>query len=296
MSAITAAMVKELRERTGAAMMACKKALEEAKGNMDTAIDILRKGGEAKAAKRAGKIAAEGSIVIAISADKKKAFMAEINSETDFVARDASFTEFASTVAARGLEAGVSEVEQVLALPLKSGSDETIEQVRQTLVTKIGENIQLRRVALLTSDGIVGHYCHGGRIGVLIAIDKNNPEIAKDLAMHISAFSPQAVSGDDVPSTVVEREREIYLSQAKDSGKPQEIIEKMVVGRLNKYLKEISLLGQPFLKDQEKTVSELLKPHQINVKNFIRFEVGEGIEKETKNFAEEVMLQVQGNK
>jgi elongation factor Ts len=151
-------------------------------------------------------------------------------------------------------------------------------------------------VALLSADGIVGHYCHGGRIGVLVAIDKNNAEIAKDLAMHISAFSPQAVSGDDVPKAVVEREREIYLSQAKDSGKPQDIVEKMVLGRVNKFLKEISLVGQPFLKDQEKMVGDLLKSHQVKVNSFIRFEVGEGIEKETKNFAEEVMSQVQGNK
>lgn len=296
MMVITAAMVKELRERTGAAMMACKKALEAAQGNMDMAIDILRKAGETKAAKRAGKIAAEGIIVIAVSEDKKKALIAEVNSETDFVARDVNFTEFANRIATRGLAAGASNVEAVLALPVKIGGQETIEQARQTLVLKIGENVQLRRVVLMTADGMVGHYCHGGRIGVLVAIDKNNPEIAKDLAMHIAAFNPQAVSGDDVPKAVVEREREIYFSQAKESGKPAEILEKMVVGRLNKFLKEISLLGQPFLKNQETTVGEFLQSHQIKVKNFIRFEVGEGIEKETKNFADEVMAQVQGNK
>lgn len=292
MKEITAAMVKDLRERTGAAMMACKKALEEAKGDMEAAIDILRKGGEAKAAKRAGKIAAEGVVVIAVSADKKKAFMAEVNSETDFVARDASFNEFANMLAARGIEAGADTVEKVLALSAKGG--ETIEQARQTLVTKIGENIQLRRVALVSAEGLVGHYCHGNRIGVLVAIDKNNPEMAKDLAMHIAAFNPQAISGEDVPHAVIDREREIYLSQAKESGKPQEIVEKMVLGRLNKFLKEISLTGQPFLKDSEKMVGDLLKAQQIKVKSFVRFEVGEGIEKETKDFAEEVMSQVHG--
>jgi elongation factor Ts len=260
---------------------------------MDTAIDLLRKAGEAKAATRAGKIAAEGAIFIAVSDDKKKALMAEINSETDFVALSTDFNEFAQAVVAQALAADTDDVATVLALPFKAG--QTIEQARQNLVTKIGENIQLRRMAMVTATGMVGHYSHGKRIGVLAALDKNEPEIAKDIAMHIAAFNPQAVSGEDVAPDLIAREREIYLSQAKDSGKPQEIIEKMVIGRLNKFLKEISLLGQPFLKNQEVMVSDVLKTKQIKVSRFVRFEVGEGIEKETKNFADEVMAQVQRN-
>lgn len=293
MTAITAELVKKLRERTGAAMMACKKALEEAKGNEELAVDILRKSGEIKAAKRAGKIAAEGTIAVATSADKKTAFMAEINCETDFVARDASFLAFAEMVAKKGLEARATTVDAVLAL---STGTSTIEQARLELVSTIGENVQIRRVTLLSSEGMVGHYTHSNRIGVLVAIDKDHAEVGKDIAMHVAAFNPQSLSSDDVPKEIVDREREIYLSQAKESGKPMEILEKMVAGRLNKFLKESSLLGQPFLKNGEITVEDCLKSHQVKVKQFVRFEVGEGIEKETKNFADEVMSQVQGNR
>ncbi len=294
MADITASMVKELRERTGAAMMACKKALDEAKGNMDAAIDILRKAGEAKAAKRAGKIAAEGIIEIAVDAAQKQAFLMEINCETDFVARDENFKTFAKMVARIGLAKAVKDVNAVLSVPFGTSGSETIDDARKTLVNKIGENIQIRRVAFLSSDGIVGHYCHGHRIGVLVALDRNEPELAKDIAMHIAASNPQSISADDVPAAVIERERQIYLEQAKGSGKSEEIIKKMVAGRVSKFLNENSLIGQLFVKDSNTSVGDLLKARNVKVLAFVRCEVGEGIDKETQNFADEVMAQVQG--
>ena len=292
---ITAAMVKELRERTGAAMMSCKKALEEAEGNIETAVDVLRKAGEAKAAKRSGKVAAEGKVTVTMSADKKKAFIIEVNSETDFVARDGHFSEFVQTLAERGLVEGITEVDALLALPLQSGADQTIEQARQELINKLGENIKVRRVALLTSDGIVGNYCHGDRIGVLVALDKDNAVLAKDIAMHVAALKPQAINPSDVPEDLLEREKAIFSAQAKESGKPDDIVAKMVTGRLNKFLKEVSLVGQSFVKDPNQTVADLLKAQGAQVEAFVRFEVGEGIEKASQNFADEVMAQVQGN-
>lgn len=293
---ITAAMVKELRERTGAAMMACKKALEETDGDIEAAVAVLRKAGEAKAAKRAGKTAAEGKIVIASSADHKKAFMLEINSETDFVARDNHFKEFAQAIAARGLAESVTDVTGLSSLSLKEGTDHSIEKERQALINKMGENIQLRRVALLESEGMVGAYCHADRIGVLVALDEANPDLAKDIAMHIAASNPQAISPGDVSKEIVDKEREIFMAQAKDSGKPEAIITKMVEGRVNKFLKEVSLLNQPFVKDPNQTVEDILKSQQACVTAFVRFEVGEGIEKESQSFADEVAAQIQGNR
>ena len=295
MTEITAAMVKELRERTGAAMMSCKKALDESKGDMEAAVDVLRKGGEAKAAKRSGKVAAEGKVVLATSEDNKVAFIVEVNSETDFVARDSNFVEFVQTIAECGLAQKVTEVDALLALPLEGKGGQTVEQVRQDLINKLGENIKVRRVALLQSDGIVGSYCHGGRIGVLVALDKDNAELAKDIAMHVAALKPQALSPDDLSNDLIEREKDIFSAQAKESGKPDDIVAKMVAGRLKKFLKEVSLVGQPFVKDPNQTVAELLKANSAEVKAFVRFEVGEGIEKESQNFADEVMAQVQGN-
>lgn len=290
---ITAEMVRELRDRTNAPMMACKKALEEAEGHMDNAVDILRKAGEARAAKRAGKIAAEGTVIIAVSDDKKKAFMVEINSETDFVARGQDFLDFANKLAALGLEAATADIEKLLSLQMDA--TQTVEASRQALVSKLGENIQVRRAAFMTSDGMVGHYRHGHRIGVLVAIDKHNPDIAKDVAMHIAAFNPQAISGDQVSPELINREKEIIMAQSSESGKPREIVEKMVQGRLTKYLKEISLLDQAFFKDPNVIIADLLKPHQVTVKQFVRFELAEGIEKEVRNFADEVKSQLQGN-
>ena len=289
---ITAALVKELRDRTGAAMMACKKALEETKGNLDAAIAVLRKAGEAKAAKRASKTAAEGKIVIAIDEQAQQALMVEINSETDFVARDTNFVDFANKVVERGLAEGTEDVDSLLNISMNAGDQKTIEEARKELINKVGENIQVRRVALLRSKGIVGNYCHGGRIGVLVALDKNRPELAKDIAMHIAASKPQVVSPEDMPAADIEKEREIFVAQAKESGKPPKIIEKMVAGRVKKFLKEMSLLGQPFVKEPTQTVSDLLKSESVVVSAFVRFEVGEGIEKISQDFAEEVMAQV----
>lgn len=296
MTIITAAMVKELREITGAGMMACKKALQTANGNIEAAIKELRKAGEATVAKLAVKKTAEGIVVIAVSNDGKKGFMAEINCQTDFVAQDAGFSAFAQNVVDRGLVEGTTHVAATLALPHQPGSSTTLEQARRELITKIGENIQVRRVALLSSDDVVGHYSHGSRIGVLVALEAKKLALAKDIAMHIAAFNPQAVRPDDVPIELVEKEKEILIAQAKESGKPQDIIDKMVSGRLNKFLKEMSLEGQAFVKDPEILVGDLLKSEKATVSAFVRFEVGEGIEKDSQSFTDEVMAQVQGNR
>lgn len=294
---ITAAMVKELRDRTNAAMMACKKALQEADGDLEKAIGILRKAGEAKAAKWADKTASEGVIVITISPDQKKAFMVEVNSETDFVARDANFIRFAENVAKLGLEESVKDIASLSALPVYSHASLTIEDARKELVSKIGENIQIRRIAFLSSeDGIVGHYRHDSRIGVLVTLNTNKSVLAKNIAMHIAAFRPQAISADRVPAEFLDKEKKNLLAQAKKSGKPINIIEKMVAGRFNKLLKEVSLEGQSFVKDSKISVGDLLKLEKVKVFEFVRFEVGEGIEKEIQDFASEVMAQVQGNR
>ncbi len=292
---ITASMVKELRERTGAGMMECKKALTEAGGDMEAAIVSMRKRGQAKAAKRADKTAAEGVIVQVENDARNAGLMIEINSETDFVARDANFKEFSNMVITRGIQAQVDDVDVLMALPVVEGEAMTIEQRRQELVSKIGENVKVRRLASLQSTGIVGKYLHGNRIGVLVAIDKDEPELARDLAMHIAASNPQAIDENDLPAELVQKEREIFSAQAKESGKPDDIIAKMVDGRIAKFLKEICLVGQPFVKDPNTSIANLLKQHNAKVLQFIRFEVGEGIEKETVDFAEEVKAQVQGS-
>lgn len=288
---VTAAMVKELREKTNAPMMACKKALQEAKGDMAIAIDVLRKAGEAKAAKRADKTAAEGKVAVVVSADHRWAFMVEVNSETDFVARDVSFNAFVQKVSECGLAARVRSVSDLLSLEVDG---QPMEIIRQQLVSKLGENIQIRRLALM-DQGYLGHYCHGERIGVVVSLDVDHAALAKDLAMHIAATHPEAIYPEDVSSVLVAKEKEIFMAQAAESGKAPEIISKMVDGRVNKFLKEISLTSQPFVKDPNKTVADLLKEHGATVKAFLRFEVGEGIEKESQNFADEVMAQVKGN-
>ncbi len=291
---ITASMVKELRERTGAGMMECKKALQEANGDMEAAITEMRKRGQAKAAKRAGKTAAEGTVTIATTDNHQQAFLAEINCETDFVARDTGFQTFATICATRGLAANADSVDALLALPAADGADKTIEQTRQELVTKIGENIQVRRIASLQADGCVGAYTHGSRIGVLVAIDIDDRDLARDLAMHIAATSPLAIDESGLNDDVIAKEREIFAAQAKESGKPDDIIEKMVTGRIAKFVKEVCLIQQPFIKDPDQTITALLKAKNAKVLNFVRFEVGEGIEKETVDFAEEVRAQVEG--
>jgi len=293
---ITASMVKELRERTGAGMMECKKALQETNGDMEEAITSMRKRGQAKAAKRAGKIAAEGVVVIESNDNNKQASMIEVNCETDFVARDTNFKAFTSTLVKRCIETNAEDAQALLQAAAVDGEDQTLEQVRQELIVKIGENVQLRRVASLASDGVVGAYNHGDRIGVIVSLDQASPELAKDVAMHIAATNPQAVDANSVPTELIEKEREIFSAQAKESGKPDNIIEKMVTGRIAKFLKEICLLDQPFVKNPDQTVGDLLKAEKASVIGFVRFEVGEGIEKETQDFAEEVKAQVQGSK
>lgn len=295
MTTITAGQVKELRERTGVGMMECKKALEASSGNMDIAIEELRKSGRAKADKKAGRVAAEGMVIIQSSNDGQYAVLVEVNCETDFVARDANFLSFADAVAKTALAARLEDV-NALATTQLAGTNVTVEEARQTLVAKIGENISIRRIALMKSDSgtTTGTYSHSNRIGVLVKLDVNNIELAKDIAMHIAASKPLVISPADVPKDLVEKEKEIYLAQAATSGKPQDILEKMVAGKLKKFLDEVSLLGQPFVKDPDTTVSNLLTKNRAKVIGFSRFEVGEGIEKEKEDFVEAVMSQVQG--
>lgn len=293
--AVTAALVKELRERTGAGMMECKKALEATNGDLQLAIEELRKSGRAKADKKAGRVAAEGVVVIHTTNDGKHAVMLEVNSETDFVARDANFLAFVNSVAAAALKAKANTVEILSTLSLPD-SNMTVEEARKALIAKIGENITIRRVAITNASATsIGTYLHGGRIGVLVELDSDNSELAKDIAMHVAASKPLVINPQDVPADVVAKEKEIYLAQAATSGKPQEILEKMVAGKLKKYLDEVSLLGQPYVKDPDTIVSNLLNKHRAKVVSFTRFEVGEGIEKETEDFVEAVMSQIQAS-
>jgi elongation factor Ts len=285
---ISASMVKELRERTGAGMMECKKALVETGGDMDAAVDFLRKSGQAKADKKSGRVAADGRIVIA--ADGKRAVMAEINSETDFVAKDDNFVRFAEAVARAALEKDIADVGDLMSARFEDG--QTVESARTELVTKVGENISVRRIASIEAADRLGSYTHGVRIGALVSMRGGNDELARDIAMHVAAINPAWLDGSFVPDEALERERAIYAEQAKESGKPPEIVEKMVSGRVAKYLKEITLLGQPFVRDPDITVSRLLQDAGAEVTEFLRFEVGEGIEKKQENFAEEVMAQV----
>ena len=290
--AVTAAMVKELRERTGAGMMECKNALVDAGGDMDAAVEAMRKAGLAKADKKASRVAAEGKVIQALSTDGKQAVMVEVNSETDFVAKDGNFNTFAEAVAQIALDANPADIDALLAADLDGA---TVEEARQALIAKIGENIQVRRFVRSETDGQLGAYVHGGKIGVLVEIEGGDAELAHDIALHIAAMNPEFISDSDVPADVMAKEKEILIAQAADSGKPPEIIEKMVTGRLRKHLAGITLLGQPFVKDGDLTVGKLLKQKNATVKGFQRLVVGEGIEKKQENFAEEVMQQVSGN-
>ena len=289
--AITASLVKELRERTGAGMMECKKALVETDGDIEAAAELMRKTGAAKADKKAGRVAADGAIKIKVSDDGKKAAMIEINSETDFVAKDENFQKFADAVLEAVFENEPADMDELLAAKLPGG--ETVEEARKALIAKIGENIQIRRFDILKTDDKLVHYQHGARIGVVV--DSNAAaDMARDIAMHIAAVKPEFVSADEVPADVVEKEKGILIAQAESSGKPAEIIEKMIQGRLKKFLAEITLLGQPFVKDPDQTVEKLLKSADARVNRFLRYEVGEGIEKKQEDFAAEVMAQVKG--
>jgi elongation factor Ts len=290
---ITASMVKELRERTGAGMMECKRALTESSGDMKAAIELMRKSGLAQADKKASRIAAEGIITVSVSSDRTAAALVEVNCETDFVAKGGEFKNFANQVAQRVLRDVPIEVEALGQLPLTDTSDRSIEEERRELVAKIGENIRVRRFDYRASQGgQLGVYMHGGRIGVLVDLQGGDPTLAKDIAMHVAASRPVCVSEGEVPKDLLDKEREIFLAQAEGSGKPVNIIEKMVAGRLKKFLAEITLNGQTFVKEPSKTVGELLAQAHANVNGFVRYEVGEGLEKRTENFAEEVMAQV----
>lgn len=293
--AITAENVRELRERTGAGLMECKKALEAANGDINAAIEAMRKSGQAKADKKAGRVAAEGVIICAASSDGKTAAMLEINCETDFVARDESFQQFANAAAATALAGNTQDVNALMSLPLTTNVAQTVEQARQALIAKIGENIQIRRIALVTTTGTIGSYIHGGRIGVLVQLNGSDVQLGKDIAMHIAASNPLVVTREEVPADLIAKEKEIFSAQAQASGKPAAVIEKMIEGRINKFLDEISLVGQPFVKDPGTTVAQLLTKSNAKVEGFVRFAVGEGIEKQEENFRDAVMAQVRGN-
>ncbi len=290
---ISASLVKELRERTGSGMMECKKALQEANGDIEAAVEVLRKSGAAKADKKAGRTAAEGVIKILITESGKHGVVAEINCETDFVAKDANFVNFSDAVANRILADKPASVEELYTMPLNGNVN--VLDTQKALVAKIGENITVRRFHLLSANGVLLSYSHGGRIGVVVDLQGGDEELGKDLAMHIAASRPICVSEEQVSADVIAKEKEIYTAQAQDSGKPADIIEKMVLGRVKKFLKEVTLLGQPFVKNPDITVEQLLKDKKAKVHSFVRLEVGEGIEKKQGNFAEEVMAQVKGN-
>ncbi len=288
---ISASLVKELRERTGAGMMECKKALVETGGDLEAAIEHMRKAGLAKADKKAGRVAAEGLVAMAVSEDGHRGAMVEVNCETDFVAGGDDFRQFTRQVAELVLEHNPADLEALAQLPL-DGS--TVEEVRRGLVARIGENIGIRRFRLLESAGGLGQYLHGTRIGVLAALKGGDDALAKQVAMHVAASNPNYVSDAQVPAELLEKEREILSDQARQEGKPDEIVAKMVEGRLRKWLAEITLVGQPFIMDTDQTVGKLLKSAGAEVTDFIRFEVGEGIEKKEDDFVAEVMAQVQG--
>ncbi|APD89078.1 elongation factor Ts [Alteromonas mediterranea] len=288
--AVTAALVKELRERTGAGMLDCKKALVETDGDIELAIENMRKSGQAKAAKKAGRIAAEG--VILTKVEGGRATMLELNCETDFVARDEGFLKFGNEL----LEvAAANNINDIDALNDAELNGSKVSEVRDALVAKIGENISPRRVINVEGDTL-GAYVHGGRIGVISILTGGDEELAKDIAMHVAAASPQFVKPENVPAEVVEKEKEIQIEIAIQSGKPAEIAEKMVAGRMKKFTGEVSLTGQPFVKDPSISVAELLKNNSADVINFVRFEVGEGIEKKTEDFAAEVAAQMEAAK
>ncbi len=294
--AITAAQVKELRERTGSGMMECKKALTDADGDLDVAIEALRKAGMAKADKKASRIAAEGLVVIEMSDDNKTAAIVEVNCETDFVAKKDDFQAFASSIAKRVLADNPADIDALLAMPLNDGDATTIEDARKALIATIGENITVRRFMRIETSGLLAAYAHGVRIGVLVELDGGDANLGKDLAMHIAAHDPRpvCVSEDQVPAELIEGERNIFTAQARESGKPDNIIEKMIEGRIRKYLGEITLLGQSFVKNPDLTVGQLLEQAGARVSRFERIELGEGIEKKSENFADEVMAQVKG--
>ena len=293
--AVTAEAVKALRERTGAGMMECKKALVEANGDLEAAAEAMRKSGLAKADKKAGRIAAEGVVAVERSADGRAVAVVEVNSETDFVAREKDFQAFATDVARLALTARPADLEGLLAARLPSG--QTVEEARRALIARIGENIGVRRFEVVTSSAPLATYLHGSRIGTVVALEGGDDTLGRDLAMHVAAINPQYLSVDEVPAEFLAKEREIEMAKAEAEAqgkKPREIIAKMVEGRLRKSLAELTLLGQPFVRDPEVTVEKLLQKSNARVLRYVRYEVGAGIEKKQENFAEEVMATVRG--
>jgi elongation factor Ts len=280
---IKPALVKELRERTGAGMMDCKKALVEAQGDMDQAVELLRKSGQAKADKKSARVAAEGAIVV--RSDGARHAIIEVNSETDFVAKDDNFRRFAERAADVAVARAPADVSALMTQPAGDG---TLEDQRLELVTKVGENIGVRRFELVESKDTVGNYVHMGRIGVLVELEGGDEALARDLAMQVAAAAPRYIEPNEVPKDVLDKEREIFSAQAAQEGKPPQIVEKMVEGRLRKFVDEITLLGQPFVKNPDQRVRDLLKERKARVRRFVRFEVGEGIDKQKGDFAKEV--------
>jgi len=292
--AITASMVKELRERTGSGMMECKKALVETAGDIEAAIEMMRKSGQAKAAKKAGRTAADGIVQVAHS--NGQAVLVEVNCETDFAAKEDNFISFVDAVAERTLQSDVADVAALMELPLHDGEEATVNQTREALISKIGENMNVRRFFRIQSDnGAIYSYRHGVRISAIVEIEGGDETLGKDIAMHIAATNPVCVSEEGVPADLLAKEREIFTAQALESGKPENIVEKIVEGRVRKYLAEVTLVGQPFIKDPDITIEKLLAKADAKVISFKRYEVGEGIEKKEENFAEEVMAQVRGD-
>jgi len=287
--AITASLVKQLRERTGSGMMECKKALVETDGDIEAAADLMRKSGAAKADKKASRVAADGAIKVKVADDGNTAVILEINSETDFVAKDDNFQSFADECVAIIMEQNPETVESLL--EMKTGNGDSVEVARQALIARVGENIQIRRFEIVKSDHTIASYLHGARIGVLVDSSAES-DMARDVAMHVAAVNPQFVDESAVSPEVIEKEKEILIAQAQSSGKPVEIIEKMIQGRLKKFLAEITLTGQPFVKDPDQTVGQLLKSANASINRFIRYEVGEGIEKKVEDFAAEVASQL----
>jgi elongation factor Ts len=281
--------VKELRERTGSGMMECKKALVECDGDIEAAAELMRKSGAAKADKKAGRVAADGAIKVSVSEDGKLAAILEINSETDFVAKDDNFQSFSDQVLQAVITNKPASVEALSAVTLEDG--QSIEEARQALIAKVGENIQVRRFEIIESDQTLASYLHGARIGVVVE-SSIDADVTRDIAMHIAAVNPQFIDEDSVPADFVEKEKAILIAQAESSGKPMEIIEKMIQGRLKKFLAEITLMGQPFVKDQDQTVQQLVSKSGGSINRFIRYEVGEGIEKKVEDFAAEVASQL----
>ncbi len=291
--AITAALVKELRERTGAGMMDCKKALAETNGDMEAAIDLMRTSGAAKAAKKSGRVAAEGLVKVNVSDDGKTATILEVNSETDFVTKGDEFIEFVNVLGELALKTKPANIKEFLTQTLDNG--DSLEKAREAIVAKVGENVSIRRVSTVSTDsGVIGAYKHGERIAVLSVVEGGDEAFAKDIAMHVAATKPECVTEEELSADLLEREKAIFVEQARESGKPENIIEKMIVGRMKKFVNEVTLYGQPFVKDPDTTVGNLAKSNNAQVKSFVRFEVGEGIEKKEENFAEEVAAQMKG--